>query len=226
MQKHMEIFSTTAKLFVWRLRLRVQKAQSPHYWNMGGENLKSVDQYKYLEAVLDTELPGDKDIQRQLRYQYCAANKLRASFSDVQTQLKMYFFVPFVRSCMHHSYGGISESHACKDCVWLVILDAGLYTTFLGERVLVVMTHQVQCNIPTFEALLWKNMYLFLERCRRSNNVWLPALTQSDCSYSSLFFEHYNRILLCDWVLGHCSVFSLKGVHATVHSCFTWPWPV
>jgi len=31
-------------------------------------------------------------------------------------------------------------------------------------------------------------------------------LMQSDCLYSSLFFEHYNRILLCDWVLGHCSV--------------------
>jgi len=41
--------------------------------------------------------------------------------------------------------------------------------------------HQVQCNIPTFEALLGKNMYLFLERCRRSNNAWLLALTQSDC---------------------------------------------
>jgi len=72
---------------------------------------------------------------------------------------------------------------------------------------LVVMTHQVQCNIPVFEALLRKNMYLFLERCRRSNRVWLPALTQSDCLqsslffdflHSSLFFEHYNRILLCD----------------------------
>jgi len=36
--------------------------------------------------------------------------------------------------------------------------------------------HQVQCNIPTFEALLGKNMYLFLERCRRSNNAWLLAL--------------------------------------------------
>jgi len=33
------------------------------------------------------------------------------------------------------------------------------------------MTHEVQCNIPTFEALLRKNMYLFLERYRRSNNV-------------------------------------------------------
>jgi len=42
---------------------------------------------------------------------------------------------------MHHNYGGISESHACKDCVWPIILDTGLYTTCLGERVLVVMTH-------------------------------------------------------------------------------------
>ena len=91
-------------------------------------------------------------------------------FPDVQMQLKMYFFVPFVRPCMHQNYHGVSESHACKHCVWPIILDAELYTTCPGERVLVVMTHQIQCNIPTFEALLRKNMHLFLERCR-SNNV-------------------------------------------------------
>jgi len=90
---------------------------------------------------------------------------------DVQVQLKMLFFVPFVRPCMHHNYGGISESHACKDCVWPIILDAELYTTCPGKRELVVMTHQVQCHIPTFEAVLRKNMHLFLERCRRSNNA-------------------------------------------------------
>jgi len=28
-----------------------------------------------------------------------------------------------------------------------------------GERVLVLMTHQVQCNIPTFEAVIRKNMH-------------------------------------------------------------------
>ena len=37
-------------------------------------------------------------------------------------------------------------------------------------------SHQVQCNIPTFEALLLKYKYLFLERCRKSNNLWLRAL--------------------------------------------------
>ena len=46
------------------------------------------------------------------------------------------------------------------------------------------------------------------------------------CLYSSLFFEHYNRILLCDWVLELCSVFSFEGVHVTMHSYFTWAWQV
>ena len=52
---------------------------------------------------------------------------------------------------------------------------AGLCTTCTGERVLVVMTHQVQCNIPTFEAVLRKNTNLFLERCRKSNNVMVSC---------------------------------------------------
>ena len=55
---------------------------------LGGQYVKSVDQYKYLGIVLDTELSDDKDIQRQLRYQYCAANKLRASFSRCSNAVK------------------------------------------------------------------------------------------------------------------------------------------
>jgi len=81
-----------------------------------------------------------------------------------------------------------------------------------------VSSHQVQNNIPTFEALLRKNMYLFLERCRKSDNVWLRTLMQSDCLYSSLFFEHCKRILLCDWLLGHCSACSFEGV--SCHNAF------
>jgi len=60
------------------------------------------------------------------------------------------------------------------------------------------MTHQVQYNIPTFEAVLRKNMHLFLERCRRSINVMVAYFDAVRLFISSLFFEHYNRILLCD----------------------------
>ena len=64
-------------------------------------------------------------------------------FPDVQMQLKTHFFVPFVRPCMHLNYGVISGSHACRDCVWHIILDAEHYTTCPGEQVLVATRFNV-----------------------------------------------------------------------------------
>ena len=58
----------------------------------------------------------------------------------------------------------------------------------------------------SFCTYIYIYIYLMPERCRKPNNVWLHALMQSDCLYSSLSFEHYNSILLYDWVLGRCSV--------------------
>ena len=83
-----------------------------------------------------------------------------------------------------------------------------------------VSTHQVQCNIRTFEALLWKYTYLFLKRCRKSKNIWLRALMQSDCLNSSLFFEHYNHILLCEWVVELCCIHLIDGVTCHMSQCF------
>ena len=156
---------------------------------LGGQNIKSVNQYKYLRIVLDTELLDDKDIQRHLRYQYCAANKLWAA--AVKNVLFHSFCMPmytsqlwfnFLKSCMQRLH--VAHNFARR----------ALYNLLWRAS---VSNHQVQCNIPTFEALIWKYKYLFLERCRKSNNVvWLHALMQSDCLYYSLFFEHYNRISL------------------------------
>ena len=64
-------------------------------------------------------------------------------FPYVEMQLKTYFFVPFVRPCMHHYYGVISGSHACGDCVWPIIFDADPYTTCPGGRVLVATKFNV-----------------------------------------------------------------------------------
>jgi len=76
--------------------------------------------------------------------------------------------------------------------------------------------------------LILTNVYMFLERCRKSNNEWLRALMQSDCLYWSLFFEQYNRILLCDWVPVHSSVCLMDSVscHNAFVLCFTWARPV
>ena len=47
---------------------------------LDGENV-NFNYYKHLGIVLDTDLSDDKGIGRQLRYQCCAVNKLRAFFS-------------------------------------------------------------------------------------------------------------------------------------------------
>ena len=121
-------------------------------------------------------------------------------------QLKMYFFVHFVRPCMHHNYGEFQKVMHAKiaNCVWPIILDAELYATCPGEQVLVVMTHQVQCNILTFEAVLRKNMHWFLERCRSFNNVMVACF---DAVRLFILFPRFTlwlsaRTLQCLFVWG------------------------
>jgi len=146
--------------------------------------------------LLDTELSDDKDIQRQLRYQYCAANKLRTSFSRCSNAVKNVLFRSFCTPmCSSQLWCNFRKS--CMQRL-RVACNFGCRALYNLPWRASVNNHQVQCNIPTFEALLRKYTYLFLERFRKSNNIWLCALMQSDCLYSSLFFERYNRILLCE----------------------------
>ena len=163
---------------------------------LGSQYVNSVDQYKYLGIVLDTELSDDTDIQRQLRYQYFAANKLRASFSRWSNAVKNVLFRSFCTP-MYATQLWYNFRTSCMQR-FRVAYNFGCRALYNLPWRASVCSHQVQCNIPTFEGLLRKNTYLFLERCRKSNNIWLRALMQSDCLYSSLFFEHYNRILLCE----------------------------
>jgi len=48
-------------------------------------------------------------------------------FPVVQMQLKTYFFVPFVRPCMHLNYGVISGSRAYRDCGWHTGAQPGFF---------------------------------------------------------------------------------------------------
>jgi len=136
---------------------------------LGGQYVKSIDQYKYLGIVLDTELSDDKDIQRQLRYQYCAANKLRASFSQCSNPVKNVLF-PFFCTSMYASELWCNFRKSCMQRL-RVAYNFGCSALYLPWTA-GVSSHQVHCNIPTFEALLRKYTYLFLERCRKSNNIW------------------------------------------------------
>jgi len=219
MQNRMGLFSTATKLFVWRFKAKSAKNTATPVLKLVGQYVKSVDQYKYLGIVLDTELSDDKDIQRQLRYRYCVANKPRASFSRCSNAVKNVLFC----SVCTPMYASQLWCYFRKSCMQRlrVAYNFGCRALYNLPWRASVSSHQVQCSIPTFEVLLRKYKYLFLERCRKSNNIWLRALMLSDCLYSSLFFEHYNRILLCDWVIELCSVRLMMACQATTLSQFT-----
>ena len=164
-ESHGIIFNCN-KTVCMTFKAKSAKSTATPVLKLGGQYVNSVDQYKYLGIVLDTELSDDKDIQRQLRYQYCAANKLRASYSWCSNAVKNVLFRSFCTPCMHHNYGVISGSHASRDCVWHIILDAELCTTCPGERVLVAARFNVTFLILR---LCYKNTRTSF---RKSNNIW------------------------------------------------------
>jgi len=194
-ESHGIIFNCNKTVCMMFMPKRAKSTVTP-LLTMGCQNVKSVKQYKYLGIVLDTELSDDKDIQKQPQYQYCAANKLWASFSRCSNAVKNVLF----RSFCTPTYASHLWCNFRKSCMqrWRVAYNFGCRALYNLPWRASVSSHQVQCNIPTLEALLRKCTYLFLERCRKSSNMWLRALMQSDCLYSSLFFEHYNCILLCE----------------------------
>ena len=94
----------------------------------------------------------------------------------------------------------LSRPSKCQTCLCKngsEIAHAAFVFTYWG------MHWHLGSNPPPLKSKI-QNFFIF--QCRTSNNAWLRALMQSDCLYSSLFFEHYHRILLCDWVLGRYSV--------------------
>ena len=112
---------------------------------------------------MDTELSDDKDIQRQVRYQYCAANKLRASFSRCSKAIKNVLFGSF-RTPMYASQLWCNFRKSCMQSL-RVAYNFGCRALYNLPRRASVNNHQVQCNISALEAFLRKNVP------GKSNNV-------------------------------------------------------
>ena len=82
---------------------------------------------------------------------------------------------------------------------------------------------QVVDHIYTFDALLCKNVYSFVERCRFSKNNLITALMNSSAFLESRFYVHYRDLLLPVgaqylWLL--CFSLSFFFFSACCLSCF------
>ena len=145
-------------------------------------------------------------------------------FPDVQMQLKMKFFVPFVRPFMNHNYGVISGSHACRDCMWHIILDTELYATCPGERVLVA----IRCNVT----------FLPLRLCYENTRTCFSKDAENLTTYGYVLWcsqivciRHYSLNTIIEFYsVNEWSIFAvavwLMACHATMLSHFTETRPI
>jgi len=79
-------------------KAEIAKSMTVPLLTLGVLKVKFFSCYKYLGIVLDIELSDDKDIQRQMQYQYEAVNRLRASFSRCSNAVKNVLIRSFCRS--------------------------------------------------------------------------------------------------------------------------------
>jgi len=143
-------------------------------------------------------------------------------FPHAQVQLKIYFFVPFVRSCMLHNYGVISSQ------LWWMRCMQGLRVAYnLGCRALYnlpfrasVSSYQVQCNIPHLRHYEEKTSTCF---SKDAENLlkwgWVLWCSQIVCirPYSLNTTTAFCFVTECSDI----AVLRLRLCHVTMHSYFT-----
>ena len=72
---------------------------------LGGQYVKSVDQYKYLGLYWILSSQMTKTFRDNCDIYIVQQTSCELLYPVVQMQLKTYFFVLFVRPCMHLNYG-------------------------------------------------------------------------------------------------------------------------
>ena len=53
---------------------------------------------------------------------------------------------------------------------------------------------QIECHINTFDAILRKTTFSFIQRCQSSSNNLINSLMTSGCFYESNFYVNYNNL--------------------------------
>ena len=137
MPRFMALYSIANKCVAMTFRVKGMRPELVPSLSLCNSQLAVVGQVKYLDVVIDSLLCDDNDILRQLRYQYCSANKLRASFFKCSIFVKNICFGPTALCCMQLIYDASLRSLLCNAYVWRTTIISKFYMGFPSSTVLV-----------------------------------------------------------------------------------------
>ena len=155
--------------------------------------LDFVHDTKYLGVHLNSLLRDDDDINRQVRYMYGTANRLRSCFSKCSAPVKNLLF----RSYCMSMYGcQLWSSFLCSSIKRIRVAYNNSFRILHGiPRYISAREKQVCNDITTFDALIRKSVYSFINRCLCSTNSLTKSLMASDCYLQSPYVKYYTSLL-------------------------------
>ena len=132
-------------------------------------------------------------MNRQVRYFYGAANRLRASFYKCSTTVKNVLF----RSYCMSMYGcQLWSVFLCSSIKRLRVAYNNSFRILHGiPRYISARERQVSHNITTFDALMRKSAFAFINRCGTSSNNLISSLMVSGCYLDSDYHKYYTSLL-------------------------------
>ena len=155
--------------------------------------IRFVDSVKYLGINLRSTLNDDDDIARQVRYVYWCANMLKYRFFRCSWVVKNHFF----RSYCTSFYSSQLWCKYFKSAMYrLRVAYDNNYRIFhnllqwTGARL-----SQIECHINTFDSILCKSTFSFIQRCQSSSYNLINSLMTSGCFYESMIYASYNNLL-------------------------------
>ena len=145
--------------------------------SLDGKITKFVDFLKYLGVFLTDTLSDDCDIARQVKYLYAVGNSLRSKFHNHSIHIKNKLFRA------HWCISGANQLWCCYtyESYWRLRVSYNDSYRSIRDvpRYCRVRQYQVEANVDTFDALVRKLLFRFMNRCHSSTNVFVHALLHS-----------------------------------------------
>ena len=155
--------------------------------------IRFVNSVKYLGVYLSSTLNDDDDIARQVRYIYCCANMLKYRFYQCSRIVKNNLFRSYCTSFYSsqlwckYSKNAIYRLRVAYNDSYRILHNLPRWTR--------ARLSQIECHINTFDAILRKTTFSFIQRCQSCSNNLINSLMTSGCFYESNFYVNYNNLL-------------------------------
>ena len=183
---------------------------STSYIFLSGTNIKFSDKVRYLGILINQYLLDNGDIKRQVRMLYSAANQLRARFIKCSSTIKNTLFRSYGTSLYGcHLWRNYTQPQSTFNRIRIGYNDAYRILHSI-PRFMSANEGLVAAEIPTFQALIRRNVYGFVQRCLKSPNNWIKSLMNSDSFSFSKYYDYYiqsyssgvicNKCFTCTYV--------------------------